>query len=217
MKIDNDTIEILKNFSQINNQILVKKGNVIRSMEKGKTILAESKLPFVFEKEFAIYDLSKFILTINLFKNPDLVFNEKHITICDDKKSVDYFYANVETLDDSTIKALNNIKETDTLDKVVISYDTLLNVKNISNTLDFDSLVIEADGKNIIFSMFKTNNQSAGNYKEIVGHTTKTYKILANKIKHKMFKDDYEMVIYDSGITKLIGNKITYWIPGELV
>jgi hypothetical protein len=215
MKIDNETIEILKNFSQINNQIYVKKGNVIRSMERGKTILAESKLPFTFDIDFAIYDLNKFLLTINLFKNPELIFEEKFVKICDERKSIDYFYANPETLDDSTVKALNNVKETEILDKISISYETLVNVKNISSTLDLECLMIEADGKNISFHMNKNNNQSAGNYKEIIGPTDKTYKIVANKIKHKMLKDDYEMIIFDTAITKLAGNKVSYWIPGE--
>jgi len=103
MKIDNDTIEILKNFSLINSQIYVKKGNIIRSMERSKTILAESKLPFTFDVDFAIYDLNKFMLALNLFKEPELTFNEKCVIISDNNKSLNYYYANVETFDDNTL------------------------------------------------------------------------------------------------------------------
>lgn len=217
MKIDNETIEILKNFSQINNQIYVKSGNVIRSMEKGKTILAESKLPFTFDVDFAIYDLNKFMVALNLFKSPELTFEKKFVRISDDNKNLDYYYANPETLDDATVKALKDISETDIMDEIDINYDTLINVKNVSNTLDLDCLMIEADGQTISFNLYNEKNRSAGAFKEVVGKTDKTYKISANKIKHKMFKDDYKLIIFDSGIVKLIGNKVTYWIPGEII
>jgi len=217
MKIDNDTIEILKNFSLINSQIYVKKGNVIRSMERGKTILAESKLPFTFDVDFAIYDLNKFMTALNLFKEPELTFKEKCVTIHDSNKSLNYFYANVETLDDNTIKALNEIKKTDTLDELDISFETLSNVRNISSVIEYDEFHIQAEGGEISFNCFKKNNPSAGNFKEVVGKTDKTYNISANKIKHRFYKDSYKMIVYDTGITKFVGDKVSYWVPGEFV
>lgn len=217
MKIDNDTIEILKNFSLINSQIYVKKGNIIRSMERSKTILAESKLPFTFDVDFAIYDLNKFMLALNLFKGPELTFNEKCVIISDNNKSLNYYYANVETLDDNTIKALNDIKVTEILDESKVNFDTISNIRNISGVIEYDEFQIQSDGNEISFNCFKKNNPSAGNYREIIGKSDKKYNISSNKIKHRFLKDDYNMIIYDSGITKFVGDKVSYWVPGEFI
>jgi len=217
MKLSEDTREVLKNFSQINPNLLVKGGSKIATMSAMKNIVALSNVSDNFSQEFAIYDLNKFMVALNLFKSPELTFEKKFVRISDDNKNLDYYYANPETLDDATVKALKDISETDIMDEIDINYDTLINVKNVSNTLDLDCLMIEADGQTISFNLYNEKNRSAGAFKEVVGKTDKTYKISANKIKHKMFKGDYKLIIFDSGIVKLIGNKVTYWIPGEII
>ena len=61
MKLSENTLAILKNFSGINNSILVKSGNKLRTISVAKNILAEAEIIEEFPKNFAIYDLSKFL------------------------------------------------------------------------------------------------------------------------------------------------------------
>ena len=74
MNLSNDTIAILKNFANINQNILVKleKLNTISTM---KNILATASIKETFEQEFAIYDLPEFLRTLDLFETPTLKFN----------------------------------------------------------------------------------------------------------------------------------------------
>ena len=60
MKLSNETLTVLKNFAGINQSILVRKGNKLRTMSVMKTVLAEATVNEEFEKEFAIYDLNQF-------------------------------------------------------------------------------------------------------------------------------------------------------------
>lgn len=94
MKLSENTITILENFSRINNSILVKSGNRLRTISVAKNILAEAEIEEQFPRDFAIYDLSEFLNGLKLHHDPDLDFtNDSHITIREGNRRVKYFYA----------------------------------------------------------------------------------------------------------------------------
>jgi len=95
LKISNETLEILKNFSSINSNILVKPGNTIATISPIKNIMAEAKVSENFDCEFGIWDLNKFLGTISLFDDPEFVFEEKFVTITSNsnKSAVKYYYS----------------------------------------------------------------------------------------------------------------------------
>ena len=64
MKLSDETINILKNFSSINQSLLFKQGNVLKTISGLKTIFAEVTIQENFPKEFAIYDLNKFLAKV---------------------------------------------------------------------------------------------------------------------------------------------------------
>lgn len=94
MKLSDNTLTILKNFAGINNSILVKQGNNLRTISVAKNILAQAEITEEFPREFAIYDLNQFLNGLSLHQDPDLDFTEdSHITIREGKRRVKYFYA----------------------------------------------------------------------------------------------------------------------------
>ena len=68
MKLSETTINLLKNFKEINQSILFKKGNRLRTISVMKNILAEATISEELPKDFGIYDLSQFINGIELHK-----------------------------------------------------------------------------------------------------------------------------------------------------
>ena len=58
MKISNKTLDVLKNFSEINQSILITQGNKIKTVSALKNILAHAEVEETFPKDFAIYQLS---------------------------------------------------------------------------------------------------------------------------------------------------------------
>ena len=99
MKLSEETIAILKNFSSINQSILVKVGNNLRTISVMKNILAEAEVKETFEKDFAIYDLNQFLNGLNLHQSPDLDFtNNSHVVIREGKRRVKYFFADPEVI-----------------------------------------------------------------------------------------------------------------------
>ena len=96
MNLSSDTVAILKNFSDINHNILLKPGNKIQTISTLKNILAEAEVSEQFEQEFAIYDLPEFLRAVDLFDKSDLKFNGgQNLTIAysNSKQASKYFFA----------------------------------------------------------------------------------------------------------------------------
>ena len=96
MKLSNDTKEVLKNFSTINQNLLVKNGSVIGTMSAMKNIVARAEVEEEFTQEVAIYDLNEFLSCLSLFKSANLEFESTFVTITEEnnpKTSLKYFYS----------------------------------------------------------------------------------------------------------------------------
>ena len=94
MNLSDKTLTILKNFAGINNSILVKQGNNLRTISVAKNILAEARIDEEFSRDFAIYDLNQFLNGLGLHQDPELDFKENsYLTIREGKRRVKYFFA----------------------------------------------------------------------------------------------------------------------------
>ena len=81
MKLSEQTVAILKNFSAINQNLIIKQGSEISTVSAMKNIVATAKVEEIFPVEFAIYDLNEFLSGLSLFKNPDLDFQENYVLV----------------------------------------------------------------------------------------------------------------------------------------
>ncbi|HCT54547.1 MAG TPA: hypothetical protein DF712_19045, partial [Balneola sp.] len=94
VKLSKETLNIFKNYSTINSNILVKPGNTISTVTPAKNLMAEAKVAETFDVEFGVWDLSKFLGTISLFQDPDFEFNDEFVLIRSGTGScVKYYYA----------------------------------------------------------------------------------------------------------------------------
>ena len=74
MKISENTISILRNFSDINVNILFT-GKTLQTMSTMKNIMAKADVEENFESEFGVYDLPEFLRALDSFQQPVLNFN----------------------------------------------------------------------------------------------------------------------------------------------
>ena len=61
MEISAETVNVLKNFSSINANIVIKPGNKIMTISEAKNILAEAQVKETFDDVVGIYDLTEFL------------------------------------------------------------------------------------------------------------------------------------------------------------
>ena len=96
MKLSEQTVSILKNFSTINQNLVIKQGSEISTMSAMKNIVSKAKVEETFPVEFAIYDLNEFLSAMSLFTNPDLDFDENFVMITEagsSSKSLKYWFS----------------------------------------------------------------------------------------------------------------------------
>ena len=74
MKLSESTVNLLKNFSSINQSILFKEGSKLRTISVMKNILVEANINEEFDKDFGIYDLNQFLNGLSLHASPELDF-----------------------------------------------------------------------------------------------------------------------------------------------
>jgi len=59
MELNDGTLQVLKNFSGINQNILIKQGNTLKTISEARNVLARATLKEDFTKDFGIYDLNE--------------------------------------------------------------------------------------------------------------------------------------------------------------
>ena len=96
MKLSNGTVTVLKNFSTINQNLVIKAGNKISTMSAMKNIISKATVEETFPREFAIYDLNEFLSALSLFEKPDLDFREDFVVMIEESSSgtaLKYWYS----------------------------------------------------------------------------------------------------------------------------
>ena len=81
MRLSYKTLMLLKNFSTINQSILFKQGNSLRTISVMKNILAEATIEEDIPKDFGVYDLNQFLNALSLHQKPELDFKNEGYTV----------------------------------------------------------------------------------------------------------------------------------------
>ncbi len=94
MKISETTFNVLKNFAKINSGMVIKPGNVQRTISEEKNIFVEAILEETFPTVFGIYDLNLFLANLSTFigsKTADFTFEENKLDMRDGGISLTYW------------------------------------------------------------------------------------------------------------------------------
>jgi hypothetical protein len=179
MKLSSNTTNILKNFSQINQSILIKEGNKLKTISVMKNILAEAEVEEEFEKDFAIYDLNQFLSGLSLYDAPDLEFGDSYLTIPDVIVSPPEKEISLPTKDVCFTVATQQL-------------DKLLKAAAIYQVPDLS--VISRNGKIEIIVRDKKNDTSH-EFSEEVGETTEEFSFNFKVENIKIIPGSYDVVI----------------------
>jgi len=212
MNFSNETLDVLKNFSSINSSMLFREGNVLRTISPQKTIMAKAEVGEAFERDFAIFDLPRFIGVLSLFDKPDIKIGEKEATISADKKKLVYVYA-----DPSTFTTPPSKDVTFPIPEVTFTLKAsdLQKVQRAGNLLQLPEIAVTGDGETISLKAYDSKNPTADSYSAVIGETDHTFNAIFKNENLKMLPNDYEVSISSKGISRFIANKITYWIATE--
>ena len=216
MNLSTSTVAILKNFAEINKNILVKPGKQLKTISTLKNILAEADIDNKFEQEFAIYDLPEFLRAVELFTKSDIQFNgSSNLTIknANSRQSVKYFFADKSvivaptkgiTMPDKYVTFTLKRSQFDDLQKGIV-------------TLNLPDIAVKGDGKTITMVATDKKNKSSNDYDIVIGETDKKFNAYFKAENLKIIGDDYDVSISQQKISHFVNrNKpVKYWIALE--
>lgn len=155
-----NTINILKNFSGINRNLLVKEGNQLSTIAEAKNILAFATVDETFDQEFGIYDLSEFLSAYDLLDDPQLEFSDSSVNLSSGRSKVCYRFADKSTL---TFPQSKINMPTPNL-TVKISAEVLSSIKKAASAFSHTVTSIKRDGEAVVISVVDPKNPTANTY-----------------------------------------------------
>ena len=215
MKLSDNTLNVLKNFAGINNSILVKEGNKLRTISVAKNILAEADIPEEFPRDVAIYDLNQFLNGLGLHSDPDLDFSpESYIAIKEGKRRVKYFYADPQVITAPPEKEINLPTEDVCFQLESTALDKLLKAAAVYQLPD-----LSAVGENGVVKLVVRDkrNDTSNEYAVVVGETTKNFTFNFKVENIKIIPGAYDVVVSSKLLSKFSNTRydLKYYIALE--
>jgi hypothetical protein len=193
MKLSDKTLSLLKNFSGINQSILFKQGNKLRTISVMKNILAEAEITEEFPKDFGIYDLNQFLNGLNLHKNAELDFdNDGYVMIREGKMRSKYFFADPSVIITPPDKEITLPSEDVCFELNTQQLDKLLKASAIYQLPDL-SAVGEAGVVKLVVRDKK--NDTSNDFSIVVGETDSIFTFNFKVENIKILPGAYEVVI----------------------
>ena len=218
MKLSKHTLNMLKNFSDINMSIEIKKGNILRTVSVQKNILAQAELEEEFPQDFAIYELNRFLGAVSLFDDPEFQFNGKSANIGTNTHSVDYVYCDPSMI---VTPPENNITFPEPEVKFTLSQDALSQIMKASNVLGTPEIAVEGGphpNDVIRLKALDVNNDSTDTFKVVLDERSDNeFRFVFKTENMKMLPGNYDVEISSKGISHFTmqGQKLQYWIATE--
>ena len=216
MKLSDNTLTLLKNFAGINQSILVKQGNKLRTISIAKNILAEAEITEEFPRDFAIYDLNQFLNGLSLHQDPDLDFAEdSYITIREGKRRVKYFYADPNVIISPPEKEIKLPSDDVCFQLETGSLEKLVKAASVYQLPDISAI---GDAGAIRLVVRDKKNDTSNEYSIVVGETSEqfTFNFKVENIS-KIISGAYNVVVSRKLLSQFTNTKhnLSYWIALE--
>jgi hypothetical protein len=212
MKLSKKTLSILKNFANINSNILIKPGNSLQTCSVGKNIFVEAKIEEEFDTDIPIWDLNKFLGVVSMFQNPELEFNEEYVDISNGNSSVRYYYSDVTLLTIPT----RGIKMPDTEISFDLEETTLNEILKASSILQVSDFKIV--GKNGVLKIIVDDsaNDTSNSFSVLIdeNYSGIDYEGTINVSEIKFLPGSYRVELTKTVISKFTHNTLdlSYYI-----
>ena len=214
MFLSNETVQILKNLSTINQSILIKPGKVLNSMSVMKNILVKADITEEFEKTVAIYDLNQFLNCLSLIPGAEIKLEDTSIVITDGKTSIDYRYSDPSVITAPPDKELSLPSE-DVC--VTLTEDQLESVKKAAAVLQIPDVSLIGDGETIYLPVRDKKNTGSNTYKVEVGETDSVFSFNMKVENLKLISGDYDVIISAKNLAFFTnhGRPVSYYVAME--
>lgn len=216
MKLSQNTIAILKNFSMIQPNLVVEPGSTISTLAEAKHIMAEATIDETFDSKFGIYDLNEFLSALSLLDDADLEIADTSMMIKSGDAKVNYHFADTSILTTKT--------QSVTMPSIDISItfteEQLSSIRRAAAALSLDKpvLSIAVESGEIVARVICVQNPSSNSYSLSLG---KCEDVTLTDVDYRFSIDNLKLIGGDYTVDftdKLISNwkhetmPVQYWI-----
>ncbi len=218
MKLSNNTLDVLKNFSTINTAIFFKKGNILRTVSEFKTVLGEAVIDETIPGEFGIYNLNEMLCILGIHKDaPEMELKGNDVIITGNMGRSKFTYRCC----DSTMmklppeKGINVPSEDATF---LLTENDLAWVLKASSVLGSPNIAVVGKNGTLSLSMLDAQDDSAHTDTiEISPYTGADFIFYFKTENWKMMPGTYAVTISAKGVALFQhqSRKVSYWIALE--
>ena len=218
MELSENTLNVLKNYSGINPNMMIRSGNTIKTISEARTVLSTAIVDADFPKDFGIYDLNEFMGVLSLVDTPRLKFEDEYVVVNDStgRSKVKYFYSSEDTL--TTPQKDITMPEANV--KFTLTNDTLNRLKKAASTLGHSEISISGKDGVLSLSVVDSQNMTSNAFSiDIDGEfdNDATFNFILSTNNLKILPGDYTVEISKKLISQFSHTSldVKYWIALE--
>jgi len=218
MELSENTLNVLKNFSGINPNMMIRSGNTIKTISEARTVLSTAVVDADFPKDFGIYDLNEFMGVLQLVDTPNLKFEDDYVIVNDStgRSKVKYFYSSEETL--TTPQKDITMPEANV--KFKLDNETLSKLKRAASALGHTEISISGKDGVLSLSVVDSKNKTSNVFSiDVSGEFDNdvAFNFILSTNNLKILPGDYEIEISSKLISqfKHTSLDVKYWIALE--
>jgi hypothetical protein len=199
MQLSKSTLDLLKNFADINENLLVKEGNKLTTISVQKNVLAEATVEETFDKEFAIYDLNGFLSVLGIFENPELILGDDYATISSGRSSTKFWYADPSLV----VSPSKSIVMPDAEVEFTLTKQQLADILKASSVMQLPDIALKSDGQTVSLVATDKKNTTSNEYvTEVADGTGDIYNFFFKKENLKLIPGDYSVKVTSKNISE---------------
>ena len=217
MQLNKVTHDILKNFSEINTNILIKPGSELNTISTMRNIFAKATITETFDNEFGIYDLNEFLSVVSSLDKPQLTLQDKYMTISTEgsKTKAKYFYSDPSVI----VSPQKDVTMPESDVTFTLTESNLAQLQKMAAILKAPDLaLIGTKGGDCVLKVCDKKNDTSNKFDIVVGeNATADYTFYFKVENLKMMAGDYDVAVSSRSISHFKNTKlpIEYWIALE--
>ena len=214
MELTENTLQVLRNFASIHQNIVIQEGNVLRTVSEGTTVLARSEIDVEFPSSFGVYDLGELLSVLSLVESPRIAFDEKFLTIADGsgRSSVKYFYSDPNILTSSS----KDISMPDPDVSFRLDRDTMNKIKRAASVFGHTEVSVTKEDGSIVLTVLNNEDPTSNTMKIVVDGSSDLddFKLIFNINNLKMIDGDYDVYLSSKLISHFVNTEsnVEYWV-----
>jgi len=218
MELSKETIDILSNFANINQSILIRPGSQLSTISASRNILAKAPVSETFDTEFGIYDLSKFLGVLKLYENRDFEFHDEFVVIRNKdnrKQYTRYYYSSPSVI--ISPPADKDVVFEDATVTFSLSQNDFANIGKGSSIMSLPEVVIAGtSGEPVLISGKDTENDKMGSLNQELSEIASedfSFTIAVENLT-KLMNGAYDVALSENGIAKFDNSTtgVTYFV-----